>query len=81
MGSNRLDAGCAVSHPDDSFVTQVGAALGLAAGAYFLNKPLVPLQLVGATAAGSAAGVLMHAATAPRLQNAGPNRMLHEIKT
>lgn len=62
-------------------VSQVGAALGLAAAGYLLKdeKAVKPLHFLGGAGVGAASGVLLHMLTRPIDQTA-PNKMMHELR-
>lgn len=67
-------------HRNDHFA-QAGAALGLAASAYFLreNSSAKPIHYAGGASVGAAVGVLLHMLTRPAEQKTA-NKMIHELK-
>lgn len=62
-------------------VTQVGAALGVAAAGYLLKdeKAAKPLHFLGGAGVGAATGVLLHMMTRP-IDQRTPNKMMHELR-
>jgi hypothetical protein len=61
---------------------QAGAAVGLAAGGLLLRGAPAAgvLHYLGASAAGTAAGVVLHVLTRPQ-EHKSPDKMMHELRS